>query len=232
MPVFSLDDSLIFPPAEYSDEKGIIAIGGDLSPERLLCAYKQGIFPWYTEKEPILWWSPDPRFILFPDDIRISKSMRQVINREIFEITYDRAFRDVISGCRGPRSSQTGTWITHEMAEGYIQLHKRGYAHSVEAWQDGKLAGGLYGISLGRCFFGESMFAKVSNASKAAFITLTKKLSGLGFRIIDCQVYTEHLKNLGAKSIPRKLFLSILEEELKYDTLKGNWGKIPEFISS
>jgi leucyl/phenylalanyl-tRNA---protein transferase len=232
MPVFLLDDSLIFPPAKYSDEKGIVAIGGDLSPERLLNAYRQGIFPWYSEGEPILWWSPDPRFVLFPDDIRISKSMRQVINRETFEISYDRAFSDVIMGCRKPRNSQDGTWITDEMIEGYTGLHERGYAHSVEAWHEGKLAGGLYGISLGRCFFGESMYADVSNASKAAFITLTKKLSGLGFTIIDCQVYTEHLKNLGAKSIPRKRFLNIIEEDLKYDTLRGNWGELPEFKNS
>jgi leucyl/phenylalanyl-tRNA--protein transferase len=229
MPVFLLDDSLIFPPAEYSDENGIVAIGGDLSPERLLNAYSKGIFPWYTEEEPILWWSPDPRFVLFPEEIKISKSMRQVINREIFTISYDRAFSDVITGCRKPRNSQPGTWITDEMVDGYTRLHEMGYAHSVEAWQDGKLAGGLYGISLGLCFFGESMYADVSNASKAAFITLVKKLSGLGFRIIDCQIYTEHLKNLGAKSIPRKRFLSIIGEDLKYKTLRGNWGKLSQF---
>ncbi len=232
MPVFLLDDSLIFPPAEYSDENGIVAIGGDLSPERLLNAYRQGIFPWYTEEEPILWWSPDPRFVLFPGDLKISKSMRQVLNREIFEISYDRAFGDVITGCRKPRNSQAGTWITREIVEGYTRLHEMGYAHSVEAWQGEKLAGGLYGISLGRCFFGESMYADISNASKAAFITLTKKLSGLGFRIIDCQVYTEHLKNLGAKSIPRKRFLTMIEEDLKYETLRGNWGELPQFRNS
>ncbi len=232
MPVFLLDDSLTFPPAEYSDENGIVAIGGDLSPKRLLEAYRQGIFPWYSEDEPILWWSPDPRFVLFPPEVIISKSMRQVINREIFEISYDRAFSEVIRGCKKPRRTQPGTWITHEMVEGYTQLHEMGYAHSVEAWHEGKLAGGLYGISLGRCFFGESMFANISNASKAAFITLTGKLAGLGFRIIDCQVYTEHLKNLGARSISRKRFLAMIEEDLKYDTLRGNWGELPQFIES
>jgi leucyl/phenylalanyl-tRNA---protein transferase len=231
MTVFKLDDTNnFFPSVNLADHNGILAVGGDLSNNRLLDAYKNGIFPWYSEGEPILWWSPDPRFVLYPEDLKISKSMRQVLRREQFSITFDCAFEDVINACSDSRKSHEGTWITDEMKEAYISLHKLGFAHSVEAWQDGKLSGGLYGISIGRCFFGESMFTRVSNASKAAFITLVKILEKLNFPIIDCQVYTSHLKSLGASEITRDSFIDIVDIGINYDTIQGSWEKLPEMI--
>lgn len=224
MPVFALTDEIIFPPVELADESGVLAIGGDLSPERLLLAYGSGIFPWYSKGEPIIWWSPDPRFVLFPSELKISRSMRQVIRRNVFTITCDTAFDTVIEHCSSPRRKQKETWITDEMKQAYSQFHKKGFAHSVEAWKDGKLAGGLYGVSLGRCFFGESMFASETNASKAAFITLVQKLESLGFSIIDCQVHTEHLESLGARFIPRADFIEALDRALRYKTLGGTWS--------
>lgn len=212
-----------FFPRSTWQKSGILAVGGDLSPERLIGAYRRGIFPWYSDGDPIIWWSPNPRFVLFPDDLCVSKTMRQVLRRKIFRITCDRDFRAVIRGCREPRRKERGTWITDEMLEAYARLHELGIAHSVEAWQDGELAGGLYGLSLGRCFFGESMFTRADNASKAAFITLTKKLAELEFVIIDCQVHTAHLESLGAVHIDREEYLDILEEGLKGETLRGSW---------
>ncbi len=230
MPIFTINEDIIFPPVEFAEDNGILAIGGDLSPERLLHAYSQGIFPWYSDDDPIIWWSPDPRFVLFPSEIKISKSMRQVLSRKIFNITYDRNFEAVIKGCSEPRNGQEGTWITDEMLAAYTALHRLGFAHSVEAWDEDGLAGGLYGVSLGRCFFGESMFTSKANASKASFITMSKKLHELGFLIIDCQVYTDHLESLGARSISRHEFINIVNQGLQFDTLRGNWGSREEFI--
>jgi leucyl/phenylalanyl-tRNA--protein transferase len=211
MPVFYLTEELVFPPVNLADEDGLLAYGGDLSIERLLLAYQEGIFPWYNEP-PILWWSPDPRFVLFPEELKLSASMKQVLKKGIFKITFDEDFAGVIAGCKdSPRRGQDGTWITKEVEAAYIALHKAGYAHSVECWQDGALVGGFYGVMLGDCFFGESMFASVSNASKAAFVTFVQKAVVLGLRVIDCQVYTEHLASLGARFISRKAFLQMIQ---------------------
>jgi leucyl/phenylalanyl-tRNA--protein transferase len=223
MPIFALNEEIIFPPVSLAERSGILAVGGDLSSERLIEAYSRGIFPWYSEGDPIIWWSPDPRFVLFPGELYISKTMRQVLRRNIFEITCDRDFHAVIQGCQGPRKRERGTWITEEMMDAYLRLHVSGIAHSIEAWQGGELAGGLYGLSLGRCFFGESMFTRVTNASKAAFITLIMRLQELGFVIIDCQVYTAHLESMGARYIPREEYIEILKEGLKYKSIQGSW---------
>ncbi|HON77644.1 MAG TPA: leucyl/phenylalanyl-tRNA--protein transferase [Spirochaetota bacterium] len=225
MPIFVLNEEILFPPVNLAIREGILAVGGDLSPERLLKAYSEGIFPWYSEDEPIVWWSPDPRFVLLPEGIKVSRTMRQVISRNIFTITFDRAFREVITSCSTiDRAHQYGTWITDEMREAYCRLHDMGYAHSVEAWHGGELAGGLYGLSLGRCFFGESMFAKKSNASKAAFIVLVKKLQELGFIIVDAQVYTRHLESLGAFEMPRDEYIAVLRKGLQFETIQGSWS--------
>jgi leucyl/phenylalanyl-tRNA--protein transferase len=224
MPIFQLVEEIIFPPSHLTSSNGILAVGGDLSLERILEAYRQGIFPWYADREPIIWWSPDPRFVLFPLEIRVSRSMKQILRQGRFTITFDQDFRAVITSCQKPRPGQDGTWITQDMKEAYISLHERGYAHSVEAWQGGMLAGGLYGVSLGRCFFGESMFSRVSNASKAAFITLTEELLHRRFGLIDCQIRSPHLASLGAREIPREQFTGLLHTLLGFETLCGNWG--------
>ncbi|RAJ83279.1 leucyl/phenylalanyl-tRNA--protein transferase [Chitinophaga dinghuensis] len=207
--VFRLSKDLIFPDVSYAEPDGLLAVGGDLSPARLLLAYQSGIFPWFSES-PILWWSPDPRFVLFPKDLKVSASMKQVLRKKTFQITYNRNFPAVIRACSlMPRPGQDGTWITRQMEKAYIRLHELGYAISVEAWQEGTLVGGCYGIRLGRAFFGESMFSSVSNASKAAFITFVQDHADqLG--MIDCQVETDHLRSLGAGFIQRKEFLSLL----------------------
>jgi leucyl/phenylalanyl-tRNA--protein transferase len=223
MPIFLLGEEAVFPPPELSSPEGIIAVGGDLSPRRLLNAYAAGIFPWYSQGEPILWWSPDPRLVLFPGEVHISKSMKRIINKKRFHLTCDRGFKEVIEKCRQPRLTQPGTWITDDIQEAYVQLHNMGYAHSVEVWQDKKLVGGLYGVSLGKCFFGESMFSHVANASKFAFIRFFQRLFQSGFIMVDCQVPSEHLKQLGAREIPRTEFLALLEQGLTYKTLKGKW---------
>lgn len=221
---YFLNEKLIFPPADRADEQGILAIGGDLSPERLLLAYSLGIFPWFSEEDPIIWWSPNPRFVMYPTALNISKSMAQVLKKQHFQITFDTNFRGVITACQQvKREGQSGTWITDDMLEAYCHLHALGYAHSAEAWQEGQLVGGVYGVSLGRAFFGESMFTRVSNASKAAYITLVQKLQKNGFQLIDCQVYTEHLESLGAVNIPRNLFLEQVAKALAEDTLRGSW---------
>lgn len=230
MPVFQLTEELLFPPAELAARSGLLAVGGDLSPERLILAYGEGIFPWYSGDESILWWSPDPRFVLFPEELKVSRSMAKVLKRGSFRVTYDRAFPEVIDGCRRqPRRGQAGTWITEEMVDAYCRLHDLGFAHSAEAWVDGQLAGGIYGVSIGACFFGESMFTKVSNASKAALIHLTGTLGNLGFALIDCQIHTRHLQSLGARMIPRRTFLHILRGTLRKPTLQGNWNDREEF---
>lgn len=212
MPIFSLSERLSFPPPHLAIKEGLLAVGGDLSVERLLLAYRNGIFPWYAEDEPILWWCPDPRLVLFPDELRISRSLKKIINQKRFHITFDRDFESVIRGCaETKRSYGEGTWITDEMRDAYCALNRRGYAHSVEAWQDNQLVGGLYGVSLGRVFFGESMFSRVSNASKVAFVTLVQVLKAHNFSLIDCQVKTAHLMRFGAREIPRKVFLETLD---------------------
>ena len=228
MPIFELVEEIIFPPSHQASPCGILAVGGDLSPERILEAYRQGIFPWYADQEPIIWWSPDPRFVLFPNEIKVSRSMKQILRQGRFRITFDQDFPAVITACRKPRAGQSGTWITEEMKKAYMTLHDLGYAHSVEARQNDALVGGLYGVSLGRCFFGKSMFSTVSNSSKAALITLAQRLQTRDFGLIDCQVWSAHLASLGAKSISREAFTELLRRLLSYETICGNWGFLGE----
>lgn len=209
--MYLLSDKLIFPPVELADDDGVLALGGDLSPDRLILAYKSGIFPWYNEGEPIIWYSPNPRMILIPKHLKISKSMQQIIRKEKFTVTFNQNFSEVIENCKSiKRLDQNGTWITSEMQKAYKKLNKLGFAKSVEVWQDQKLVGGLYGIDLGSIFCGESMFSKMDNASKIAFIYLTKKLEKENYSLIDCQVYNAHLAGLGAKEIPRNEFIKML----------------------
>jgi leucyl/phenylalanyl-tRNA--protein transferase len=206
-----LDKKMFFPPVSNANRDGILAIGGDLSPERLQLAYKSGVFPWFEQGEPITWWSPNPRMVLFLEELYISKSMRNTLNRNIFSVTFNQNFRDVISNCQQvKRDGQTGTWITNDMIEAYCTLHALGIAKSVEVWQNDELVGGLYGIDLGHVFCGESMFSLVSNASKVAFITLVNQLKKDNYSLLDCQVYNEHLESLGCKEIERELFMKIL----------------------
>jgi leucyl/phenylalanyl-tRNA--protein transferase len=224
MPVYQLSEDLAFPSPHLASKEGLLAVGGDLSRSRLLLAYSLGIFPWYSDGEPILWWSPDPRLVLYPDELKITRSLNKVIKKGAFTLTIDRAFDRVINECaRVPREKQRGTWIVAEMVEAYCRLHASGFAHSVEAWADNRLAGGLYGVSLGRCFFGESMFTLVSNASKVAFVTLVQYLQSLNFTLIDCQISTDHLIRFGAREISRTRYLRELEEGLKAPTLRGKW---------
>lgn len=223
MAIFYLNSELSFPPPHFAEPDGLLAIGGDLSSERLLEAYSKGIFPWYIESSPILWWSPDPRFVLFPDELTISRSLKQLIKKDVFRITTDMAFNEVIKSCAVvERKGSHGTWLTDEMIDAYIRLHRLGYAHSVESWHEGELAGGLYGVAMGAVFFGESMFSIKSNASKVAFAKTVVKLKEWGFRIIDCQVETQHLYRFGARLIPGKEFQQILAESLKKEPLP--WG--------
>jgi len=203
--MFYLTDKIEFPPVHSATEEGIVAVGGDLSLERLLLAYKSGIFPWFEEDAIIIWWSPDPRMVLFPEKVKVSKSMRKLINKNTFKITFNTCFEKVITCCAEvKRDGQHGTWITEEMKKAYCKLHEKGIATSVEVWQNEMLVGGLYGIDLAPIFCGESMFSKVSNASKIAFIYLAQKLKEKNYTLIDCQVYTNHLASLGAEEIPRK----------------------------
>ena len=209
--MYLLSDELVFPPVELADSNGLLAIGGDLLPERLILAYKSGIFPWYNEGEPIVWYSPNPRMVLFPKNIIISKSMRKIIRMGKFTITFNQNFLEVIDQCKNiNRNDQNGTWITQEMKVAYQKLHELGFAKSVEVWESDKLVGGLYGIDLGNIFCGESMFSKVNNASKIAFIYLIKKLEKENYPLIDCQVYNDHLASLGAEEIPRNEFVKLL----------------------
>ena len=224
MPVFRLAERLIFPPPELAEE-GLLAVGGDLSSERLLLAYARGIFPWYDEGQPILWHSPDPRLVLLAEELHVARSLERTLRRGVFRITFDAAFDRVVDACaRAPRPGQHGTWITGDMRRAYKRLHREGWAHSAEAWAGERLAGGLYGVSLGAAFFGESMFARLADASKAAFATLVRRLRDRGTFLIDCQVPTEHLRRFGAREWPRARFLEALEEAVRQPTLRGSWG--------
>lgn len=224
MPVFQLDDRLVFPPVHYAED-GLLAVGGDLSPERLVLAYSLGIFPWYSEGQPILWHSPDPRMVLLAEDLRVPKSLQKTLRRRPYEITLDTAFPKVVEACATvPRPGQRGTWITRGMKKAYLELHRRGLAHSVEAWRDGALAGGLYGISLGAAFFGESMFAKAPDASKVAFVTLVEQLRRWGIGLIDCQVYTPHLARFGAEEWTRRRYVAALKRAVTEPTRVGRWA--------
>jgi leucyl/phenylalanyl-tRNA--protein transferase len=217
-----------FPPLESAlrQPNGLLAIGGDLAPERLLAAYRLGIFPWYEETQPILWWSPEPRLVMFPEQLKVSRSLAKAMRNKDFRVTLDQAFAEVIKHCgQTVRPGQAGTWITVEMRRAYIRLHRLGHAHSVECWLDGELVGGLYGISLGKVFFGESMFSRVSDASKVAYVRLVRKLREWGYELIDCQVYTEHLASLGAVEIPRAQFRQILDTLCAQPGKDGCWDQ-------
>ena len=229
MPIFLLSqDELTFPNPEMANEEGLLAVGGDLSPHRLLVAYQNGIFPWYNPGEPLLWWSLDPRYVLFPEELKVAKSMKPYFNQNKLAVQYDTNFDFVIRSCqKAKRSGQyAGSWITEEMIEAYSELHEMGYAHSVEVLKDGEIVGGLYGISLGKLFFGESMFTFVPNASKFGFISMVQALKKRGFWLIDCQQETKHLGSLGAKRIPRIDFLKTLARNRTEATLLGNWNEI------
>ncbi len=225
MPVYRLTKHLLFPPPHHAED-GLLAVGGDLSPKRLLLAYAHGIFPWYSEGEPIMWWSPDPRTILLPEEFHLSRSLKRVIKGGEYRVTLDTAFAQVISGCSTmPRKHEKGTWITPEMERAYVRLHKMGFAHSAECWQGEELAGGLYGVSLGACFFGESMFSRRPNASKVALAFLAGQVRQWGFSLIDCQLATPHLSSLGAREISRDEYLKRLRQALHAPTRRGNWGR-------
>lgn len=227
MPVYLLDKELAFPPPEDANEEGIVAVGGDVSPERLLVAYRNGIFPWPARGYPLLWFSPDPRFALSPGAAHVPRSLRKVIRKGEHQVTADLAFAQVIDACAAmPRPHQQGTWITQELRDGYLGLHELGYAHSVEAWRDGELVGGLYGVALGRTFAGESMFATEPDASKVAFSTLLGHLVMWGFRIVDCQVHTEHLARFGATMWPREKFLREWRAAVDEPSVLAPW-KLP-----
>jgi len=211
--MYFLSKELFFPPVEEANDDGILAVGGDLSPERLLLAYKSGIFPWFDDDEPILWWSPLERMVLFPEEFKVSKSMRNILNQGIFKVTFNQNFRDVITNCSAiKRDGQQGTWISEQMIEAYTKLHEMGIARSIEVWQDELLVGGLYGIDLGHVFCGESMFSKVSNASKVAFVSLVGKLKEANYKLLDCQVHNSHLESLGAREISREDFMEIIKK--------------------
>lgn len=225
MPVFLLSEKIAFPPPHLTRKDGLLAVGGDLSQKRLLLAYRMGIFPWFSDGEPIMWWCPDPRLVLYPDELRIPKSLRKVLKKNLFQVTIDTAFKEVITECARVRlEAGEGTWIVEEMKAAYCQLHESGFAHSVEAWHNRDLAGGLYGVSMGKCFFGESMFTRVNDASKVALVFLSEYLKSLSFDMIDCQMATEHMIRFGARKIPRDLFLDQLKQSLNVPDLKGKWA--------
>lgn len=227
MPVFQLTNELLFPPPDLARDDGLLAVGGDLSPERLILAYSHGIFPWYSEGEPILWWSPSPRLILIPRKFHCSKRLARQIRQGIYRTSFDTAFRDVIRHCAGMSRKDNGTWIVPEMIDAYCRLHELGYAHSVECWQGEKLVGGLYGVSLGGTFFGESMFSLEPNSSKIALATLCHRLAEWEFDLIDCQMKTEHLLRLGAEDIDGNAFNTRLAASLAKPTHQGRWCNHP-----
>jgi leucyl/phenylalanyl-tRNA---protein transferase len=215
-----------FPPLAKAlkSPNGLLCAGGDLSPARIVDAYRHGIFPWFSEGDPILWWSPDPRMVLFPDELKVSRSLRRTVARGVYETRFDTAFRDVIEACAAPRDGQSGTWIVPEMVEAYVRLHKLGLVHSVESWRDGELAGGLYGMALGKVFFGESMFTRAPDASKVALVKLVERLRAGGCRVIDCQQATPHLASLGAREIPRNAFAQLVQESIQYPPAGERWS--------
>ncbi len=224
MPVFRLTDKLAFPPVHLSTPEGLLAVGGDLSVQRLLLAYRSGIFPWYSKAEPLLWWSPDPRSVLFPHELRVSRSLQKILRQNRYTVRMDTDFRFVIASCAGiDRKDQDDTWITDEMMDAYLKLHRHGYAHSFETWYQGKIVGGLYGVSIGRCFFGESMFSTRRDASKVALVHLARFAAVMGFGFIDCQVPSNHLRRLGARNMSRSRFMKLLEEHIKLPTTIGPW---------
>jgi leucyl/phenylalanyl-tRNA--protein transferase len=225
VPIYRLGREVGFPDPALAERDGLLAVGGDLSPERLLAAYALGIFPWFDERSPILWWSPDPRLVLEPRDLHVSRSLERTLRRGRFRVTADAAFERVIRCCATrERPGQSGTWITPGMIDAYVRLHELGFAHSFEAWADEALAGGFYGVSLGAAFFGESMFADARDASKVAFARAVRWLSSVGVTLVDCQVRTEHLVSFGAREIPRRAFLSRLDEALRAPTRRGRWA--------
>ena len=215
-----------FPPVDMAlaSPNGLLCAGGDLSPQRILDAYAHGIFPWFSEGDPILWWSPDPRMVLFPEELRVSRSLRKAVTQGLYETRFDTAFRDVIEACAAPRDGHAGTWIVPEMIEAYTALHERGFVHSVESWLDGELVGGLYGMALGKVFFGESMFTRAHDASKVALVKLVERLVAGGFRVIDCQQATSHLASLGAREIPRARFAQLVQESIQYPSYGSRWS--------
>ncbi|HZT61915.1 MAG TPA: leucyl/phenylalanyl-tRNA--protein transferase [Burkholderiales bacterium] len=215
-----------FPPVRSAlkDPNGLLAAGGDLSPERLLEGYRQGIFPWYSEGDPILWWSPDPRMVLFPSELRVSRSLGKALRNRSYEVRFDSAFGRVIKNCAAPRKGEAGTWIGDAMTAAYLELHRLGHAHSVETWIDGDLAGGLYGVAIGGVFFGESMFSRARDASKIALAALVTHVKSAGFGLIDCQMHTRHLETLGAREIPRARFSRLLEDLVHYPRSPGTWS--------
>ncbi len=224
LPVYLLTDELVFPPVSLATPEGLLAIGGDLSPQRLLLAYRKGIFPWYSDDDPILWWSPDPRLVLYLSELRISRSLTKNIRKARYQVTMDTQFEQVIEACAHTRrQSGQGTWITASMMQAYMRLYEMGFAHSVEAWHQSRIVGGLYGISLGRCFFGESMFSTMTDASKVALVFLRNYLQERNFDFIDCQLPTDHLIRLGARKVQRSKFILQLEASLQHPTLKGPW---------
>ena len=226
MPVYQLIPEVpIFPSADEAEDDGLVAVGGDLTVDRLLAAYSEGIFPWYEIGQPILWWSPDPRLVLIPEELRISRSLRKVLRKQKFEIRFDSAFQEVIRACAEVRRERNeGTWIIPEMQRAYTNLFKEGFAHSIESWHCNKLIGGLYGVSLGQCFFGESMFSTMNDSSKVALVALADFSKEVGIKMIDCQMSTAHLLSLGAREIKREIFLKSLKTYLDKPTLKGRWG--------
>ena len=219
----NLPKTYTFPPLEAASPEGLLAVGGDLNPDRLLSAYRQGIFPWYSDDQPILWWSPDPRAVLYPSKLHISKSLRKSLRTRGFEVSADRAFALVIAACAESRNRGEGTWITSGMQDAYCALHRMGYAHSVETWHNGELVGGLYGLAIGKAFFGESMFSRVTDASKTALVGLATSLAAEGYRFIDCQVVSEHLTSLGAEATPRDRFASELNEAVGFSDKAAHW---------
>jgi len=231
MPIFRLSDKVSFPPPHFAGREGLLAVGGDLSTERLLLAYRMGIFPWFSDSDPILWWSPDPRLVLYPQDIHVPKRLRRTIRQGVFTVTSDTAFEHVIQRCARIRmESGEGTWITDAMIKAYCRLFAAGYAHSVETWQNGNLVGGLYGVSLGGCFFGESMYSEVSDASKVALVSLCMFLQAREFDMLDCQLTTAHLLWMGAQEISRTAFLKHLQLSMRKKTLRGPWAvRLPDF---
>ena len=225
MPVYRIPEALVFPHPTLSEPGGLLGVGGDLRPERLLLGYANGIFPWYSEGQPILWFSPDPRFVLPVAELRVPRSLRKRVRRGDYQVTLDRAFPAVIAGCKAAhRPGQSGTWITDEMEAAYIGLHERGFAHSVEAWRGSELVGGLYGVALGRLFSGESMFATASDASKVAFVWLVRQLAAWGFPLVDSQVGTEHLRRFGGRNIERKAYLDTLPSLVEAPGRLGPWS--------